>query len=252
MKHPALAKLAKDVSAYGWHVTKVLGDEEVPPFAYTVGLSATYDHPEVVIFGLNDDLDFMHRVLVAIEKRIAKGETFSHGDKKTGLLGGGHTCVFARFPKSAYAEHLGQAVIHLGGARAFSAVQCIWPDPKKRYPWDPKVMVPILARQPVFNRPDAGARDAAWPFPEPHSRRVLTTVQVVRGDEPVRYAGRFDDGDYQFTCETTEDESDIAIVTLGWMIDRDPSLRRVATMLPGEGRARKDAGRPFRRVADDE
>jgi len=244
---PLSTKIAKDVSRYGWHVTKVLGDDEVPPFAYTVGLSVTHRHPEVVIFGLNDDLDFMHRVLVAIEKRIAKGETFHHGAKKRGLIAG-FTCVFARFPKTAYAEHLGQAVQHLGGAKAFSAVQCIWPDPKKRYPWDAKVLPPILARQPVFNRPDAGPRDPAWPFPEPHSRRVLTTMQVVTGKEPVRYVGRFDDGDYQFTCETTEDESDLALTTLGWLVDRDPSLKKVAGLLPGEGRARRELGAPFRKA----
>lgn len=242
-----LAKITSNVSTFGWHVIKVLGDEEVPPFAYTVGLSVTYDHPEVVIFGLNHDLDFMHHVLALIEKRVAKGETFHHGDKKRGLLEG-FTCVFARFPKTAYDEHLGQAVQHLGGKKAFSAVQCIWPDPKKRYPWDLKVAPQILARQPVFNRPDAGPRDGSWPFADPHSRLALTTMQVVTGKEPVRYGGRFEDGDYQFVCETTEDEDDLVLTTLGWLVDRDPSLKKLASLQPGEGRARKEPGMPFRKA----
>lgn len=241
------SKIATDLQSFGWHVTKVLGDDELPPFAYTVGLSVTYNHPEVVIFGLNDDLDLMHEVLDGIQKRIAKGERFEHGASKRGILLG-YTCSFARFPTSAYAEHLGQAVRHLGGEKAFSAVQCIWPDPKKRLPWDPRVMPPVLARQPVFCRPDAGPRDAKWPFPEPHSRRALTTIQVVRGKEPVRYVGRFGDGDYQFVCETTEDEDDLVVTTLGWLLDHDPGLKAVARLEPGEARIRDAFGARWRKA----
>jgi hypothetical protein len=247
-KGKVLSKVTEDLHKFGWHVTKVLGDENYPPFAYTVGLSVTYDHPEVVIFGLNDDLDLMHHVLDSIEKRVAKGERFEHGDKKRGILPG-YTCPFARFPKSAYADHLGQAVHHLGGEKAFSAVQCIWPDPKKRLPWDPKVMPPILARQPVFCRPDAGPRDAKWPFPESHSRRALTTIQVVRGKEPVRYVGRFRDGDYQFVCETTDDEKDLVWTTLGWLYDHDPGLKAVASIARGEARMRDSAVGRWKKVA---
>ena len=241
-------RIAEDVNRFGWHVTKVLGDDTYPPFAYTVGLSVTYDHPEVVIFGLNDDLDFMHLILDGIKKRIDKGERFEHGDKKRGILPG-YVCPFARFPKSAYADHLGQAVHHLGGEKAFSAVQCIWPDPKKRLPWDPKVMPPMLARQPVFCRPDAGPRDPKWPFAESHSRRALTTIQVVRGKEPVRFVGRFSDGDYQFVCETTDDEADIVVTTLGWLLDHDPTLKAVGKLAPGESRLRDHEGAKWKKGA---
>ena len=82
-------------------VIKVLSDERSPPFAYTVGLD-----PEIVIFGLNDDLDLMHHVLNEIGIRMSKGEKFEHGDKKKDILPG-FVCPFARFPASAYEEHLG-------------------------------------------------------------------------------------------------------------------------------------------------
>jgi hypothetical protein len=209
-------------------------DGKEPPFAYTVGLE-----PEIVVFGLNDDLDFMHHVLNAIAARIQKGETFAHGSKKKDILPG-YVCEFARFPKSAYEEHLGQALKH-HGKKPFRVLQCIWPDPKKKLPWDAKVMLPVLRRQPVFNRPDAGAKDPAWPFAEPHSRVVITSRQVATGKEPIRFVGRFDDGDWQFVCNTTEDEADIVATTLGWVLDHDPSTKAAAKVKPGHAIVRSGA-----------
>ncbi|MGI9004114.1 MAG: DUF4262 domain-containing protein [Pseudonocardia sp.] len=37
------------IRRYGWALQAVLGDEESPPFAYTVGLSG-FDHPELILF----------------------------------------------------------------------------------------------------------------------------------------------------------------------------------------------------------
>jgi hypothetical protein len=185
-----------------------------------------------VIFGLNDDLSFMHQLLESIGTRMRKGEKFAHGSKKKDLLPG-YVCEFARFPKTAYEEHLGQALIH-HESKSFRALQCIWPDLKKRMPWDPRVMLPILRRQPVFNRPDASAKDPAWPFAEPHSHVVITSRQVATGKEPIRFVGRDDEGDWQFVCNTTEDEADIVATTLGWVFDHDPSVKEGAKTKPGE------------------
>jgi hypothetical protein len=233
--------VAEHIEKHGFHVVKVMGDAQYPSFAYSIGLTAAFDHPEIVIFGLNDDLDFMHEVLNQLGARIAKGERFEHGAKKRDVLPG-YTCPFARFPRTAFEEHLGQAIAFFGGVDRFRAVQCIWPDPKKRLPWDPRVMPPVLAREPVFLRPDAGPRDPAWPFEEAHSRRALTTIQVVKGKEPVRFVGRFDDGDWQFVCETTQDENDLVVTTLGWLLDHDPSLARAAKVAPGGAIVRKELG----------
>jgi hypothetical protein len=237
-------KLEADIAKYGWHVLKVFSDTgDAPPFAYTVGLYESFDHPEVIIFGLNNDLDFMHRILNGIGARVKKGESFSHGDQKKKILDG-YVCPFANFPASAYDEHLGQAIGFYDAK--FPCVQCIWPDPRKKLPWDVRVMPPILERQPVFVRPNAKRQNPLWPFAEPHSRHVLTTIQVVTGKEPVRTAARFeDDGMWQFICDTTNDAEDLVIATLGWVIDRDPSLSKLADLRPGWQATRK--GRTFRR-----
>lgn len=236
--------IADHVEKYGFHVTKVMGDEEVPSFAYTVGLGETARHPEIVIFGLNDDLDAMHRLLNTLGARVREGERFEHGARAEGLLTG-FACAFARFPRSAFEEHLGQALAHYG-KRKLEAVQCIWPDTRGAFPWEPTVIPGVLARQPVFLRPEAGPRDPTWPFAEPASRRVLTTRQVVEDTEPVRFVGRFPDGDWQFVCETTDEVDDAVIATLGFVYDRDPSLKRAAKLEPGEAIVRGELGGRFR------
>lgn len=48
---PADRKLAEDVRKYGWHCLHVsprLG-EPGPQFTYTIGLFASYQHPELMI-----------------------------------------------------------------------------------------------------------------------------------------------------------------------------------------------------------
>lgn len=242
------AKVRADVEKHGWHVIRVFSPDEIsPPFAYTIGLEKTFDHPELIVFGLNADLDLMHFVLGTIVDRIKKGERFDHGTKKKDILPG-YVCPFARFPRDAYDEHVGRAQVFYGSSD-FRVVQCIWPDPKKRLPWDTKVMLPVLARQPLFLRPDAGPRDGAWPFDEPRSRMVITSRQVATGKEPIRYVGRFEDGDWQFVCNTTSEEGDIVLTSLGWVFDRDPSIAAAAKLAPGRGLRRSGPRGKWSRVS---
>jgi hypothetical protein len=245
-RDPILAKVQGDVGTHGWHVVKVFSDgDSGPPFAYTVGLETTFAHPEILIFGLNDDLDFMHRVLNQIGDRVKRGEKFAHGDAKRRILPG-YVCPFARVPKSAYDEHLGVAMRYYGGTK-FRALQCIWPDPKKRLPWDPKIMPQVLRREPILLRPTA-TREPKWPFADSHSRWVFTTRQVVTRKEPIRFAGRFrESGEWQFVCNTTEAEEDLVMATLGWALDVEPALAKLAKLKPGECAQRAGSGAPWKR-----
>lgn len=242
-------KVAADIRQHGWHavaVASIEGEADPrPPWVYTIGLEDTFDHPEVVIFGLNNDFEFMHYVLSEIAKRVAKGERFEHGAKKKDLLAG-FTCPFARFPKTAYEEHLGQAIVW-HESPSFRAVQCIWPDPKKKLPWDPKFIPQLLDREPVFLRPDAGPRDPAWPFEQSHSHFTITSRQVATGKQPIRYIGRFADGSYQFVCETTDDEDDIVRTTFGWLYDRDPTVKAAAKLKPGSAIRRTKLGEAWKK-----
>src|SRR5215208_2924013 len=57
-------KLVADVKEYGWHVVKILEKDETPGWAFSVGLYKNFNHPEIVVFGLNDEV--AHSLINAI------------------------------------------------------------------------------------------------------------------------------------------------------------------------------------------
>jgi hypothetical protein len=48
------AKVLSDIERVGWHVMKVFArpNEKGPEWAFSIGLFHTYQHPEIIIFGL--------------------------------------------------------------------------------------------------------------------------------------------------------------------------------------------------------
>jgi hypothetical protein len=49
-------EISKTWLAYGWHVVKILEKHETPGWAFSVGLYKNFNHPEIVVFGLNDEV----------------------------------------------------------------------------------------------------------------------------------------------------------------------------------------------------
>ena len=135
-----------DVHKYGWHVLKVLEDDEGPGFAYTVGLYHSFRHPELMIVGL--PLDVAHAILNLAGEAIRRGAQYSV-DVETEDLLEERTCRFRRVPESEYQNYLGWDLWFYDGP-AFPALQVIWPDRAGRWPWDPLVDPSIRNIQPVI------------------------------------------------------------------------------------------------------
>jgi hypothetical protein len=74
------AKLLADVEEYGWHVVKILEKDDTPGWAFSVGLNENFNHPEIVVFGLNGDL--MHSMINAIGDDVREGKTFAIDDRE--------------------------------------------------------------------------------------------------------------------------------------------------------------------------
>ncbi|MBI3201310.1 MAG: DUF4262 domain-containing protein [Myxococcales bacterium] len=139
-------KVVADVAEFGWHVIKVAADGTGPAFAFTIGLTKTFGHPEVIVFGLA--LDAMHSVLNNIGKLVREGRQFAH-DVVTDELLEDYPCHFLHVPRSAYREFLGYAIWFYKGD-TFDTVQCVWPDREGRYPWDAGVVEQVRRLQPLL------------------------------------------------------------------------------------------------------
>jgi hypothetical protein len=133
-----------NIERYGWHVVIVPEDEDGYGFAYTAGLTYSYGHAEVIVFGLPEDV--MHAVLNDIGDRAKSGKPCEANTYVDGLLEG-YDCGFVIVHKTQYREYLGQCRWLYGG-NEFNALQCVWPDRNGQFPWDDNFPDELKARQP--------------------------------------------------------------------------------------------------------
>lgn len=120
------------IAEHGWAVIRVPEDEEGPGFAYSIGLTERFGHPEIAISGLPGDL--LHRLVNDAAALIAGGERWAAGTRTDALLEGYACTVRAVVPPNVH-TFLGAAVRYYGD-EAFGAVQVFWPDRDGRYPWE--------------------------------------------------------------------------------------------------------------------
>jgi hypothetical protein len=142
-------QVVHDVEKYGWHVIHVMADAEGPSFAYTIGLTERYGHPEIIVFGLPSTVT--HPVLNQIGEAVKSGQRFDPGSASDAFLEG-HACHFVAFPRAQYRAFLGYALWFYDGD-GFPAVQCVWPDRAGRFPWSGSMEADLKALQPVFAPP---------------------------------------------------------------------------------------------------
>ena len=154
----AEAQCVADVERYGLHVIKVLGADDEPDFAYSVGLFRTFDHPEVIILGLR--LETMHRLLNDVAGELRTGRRFAAGDVSDGFLDD-YDVAFRTVPERQYRPYLGWATWFNDGLQ-YPALQLVYPDRERRWPWEPGVDEGFRRQQPVLDLEPvpAWARDA--------------------------------------------------------------------------------------------
>jgi hypothetical protein len=144
-------QLLKDVYEEGVHIVHVPHSEDGPAFSATIGLWFHFDQPEVIVFGMPEDVagDLLNSVADAADE----GKRFKHGENHTDLLVG-YPVKFLDVPSESIAEYLGSAQWAYGDAE-FAVVQLIWPDKQQRWPWQEGVRDGFRDSQPIL-----GSRDS--------------------------------------------------------------------------------------------
>lgn len=139
-------KLLSDVKEFGWHVLSVYEDNEGPGFSFTIGLYHTFEHPEVLMIGL--DTDFMSGILNNIGDDIKNGQHYEAGKEYPEIVEN-YKCSFQKIDEKFYVDYLGTAMWFYKG-KSFPALQCVYPDMSGHYPWDGKVNPALIEMQPVL------------------------------------------------------------------------------------------------------
>ncbi len=137
-------------------------DDEAPgpPWTYSIGFWQQYSHPEVLIVGLDQSLsgsliNWMNRAIRDEGRRFEKGAAVDD------VLDGDYVCHFQPIASEEFGDWFAADRWFYGGNDQFEAVQMIWPDLQRRYPWESAAPPRFRALQPFLGSLPKIARHGA-------------------------------------------------------------------------------------------
>ena len=90
--------------------------------------------------------------------------------------------------------------------------------------------------------------DDDWPFDSSRLLAVLTLDRIMDGSKPILYVTHDeDDGSWQFLDGGNVALDSAMIVTLGQIVDHDPTIKKLADLPLGWFAMREAVGKPWRR-----
>ena len=143
---PSEQKVIDDIAKFGWHCVNIMAEGNEVEYAFTIGLFHTYQHPELVIFGLSSEI--AHQILSIAVQAIRDNAPLDLS-APTEILLEGYTCCFVEVPASHYYDYVGFCRWFYEGNN-FPLYQIVWPSRAGQYPWHPKVSVEFKQAQPVI------------------------------------------------------------------------------------------------------
>ena len=138
-------ELAADVAQHQWVVLKVAAPGGVE-YGYSVGLTRSFGHPELVVTGLDDET--MQELVNEVGEAIEGGATFHDGDVSGDFLEG-YDVTFRTVPDALRRSHFAYAD-RFYADEPFTVLQVVYPDSKRRWPWDAGVAADFVKGQPVL------------------------------------------------------------------------------------------------------
>lgn len=238
---PSDEKIAADVEEHRLSVMMIEEGEDGPKFAYSIGLYHNFQHPEVIVFGLNHQVAAW--AINEIARRIQTSERCEIGKEVEGLLEG-YNCTFREVPQKCHSDYFGYAMAFYKGSD-FPALQLVWPDKQKRWPWEAEFNPDWLWQQPLLEN---WPQESSWLFDEPRNLGVFTTSPVLYEHYPILWVYHDgEDGAWQFLCGTTNEPEHCHLVCLKDIVEIDPSINELADLAPGWKAWREDTSKPWQK-----
>lgn len=145
--------ILQSVERTGWHTVGVEWSEDSPSFLYTIGLGTSWDHPEVIVFGLPNEVAYS--IVATVVDRVREGMSCATPGIHHDLLGDLPVWVRPVHP-SQVERYLGYAMGYyrlVGRPSDLRAVQLFWPDKVGRLPNDTQCEPEVAAAQPRLEIP---------------------------------------------------------------------------------------------------
>jgi hypothetical protein len=136
------------VEQFGWCVQSIDAEGTAPAFSYTVGLTRTFQQPELIVFGLPHEA--AQRLLNLVGERVREGQRFAPDTRYSGLVEA-HDVRFRNVvERKSFEAHLGYALWYYGGA-PFALQQLVWPDAEGHFPDGPLAPAWLQRAQPLLD-----------------------------------------------------------------------------------------------------
>ena len=220
-----------NIEKYGLQVILVSSTDYSPSYAYSIGLTKTHNQPEIICFGLSNNLG--HEIINDVAELIEKGERIESGIIYSNIFKNSRA-TFLKVDKRNIEDYFG-AGLNYYEDKKFNALQLIWTDRNDKFPWEENFEEEFLYRQPLLDR------NANFKFNEPKNLRAFTTRQWLDEKKPILRVVHDNNGDWQFLTRDQMQE-DIRVVALGELIKRDETLNQVFNLDYGEEAERNFIG----------
>ena len=224
-------KILDDVEQFGFHIVVVSEDEYLPGFAYTIGLTKTYNHPEIIIFGLNNKM--MHEILNGLGTDIKSGKTFEPNNDYDNVISN-YPIKFLEIKKDHYQDYFGYGGWFYDNKFDFPAYQLVWTDDDGNYPWENGFNENLKFKQPILDR------NTDFKFYEERNLGVFTT-QVTLDGKPILWVYHNEDGDWQFYSEENPNLDNAKLVSLESIVNLDSTLNEIYYLNFGQFATRENA-----------
>ena len=242
-KHNCLneKKLLDNIEEFGWAVILLEATDYLPSFAYTIGLWKSYQHPELISFGLTTKT--LHLILNDAAAIAKSGRVIEVGKNYNDFFERNDT-QFVNVDSRNIIDYFGQA-INFYGSEDFPAKQLVWTDRNNKFPWETGYEEEFAYRQPLLDR------NAAFKYREAKNLGIFTTRQWLTLEQPILHVIHDEEGDWQFLTGDQMPE-DIRLVALDQMIKKDKTLNEVFNLDYGEQAMRTFIGDTWTRTALEE
>jgi hypothetical protein len=210
-------KIIQDIEEFDCHNVLIEDDGYLPAFVYSIGLYKNFNHPEIIVFGLNKDM--MGRIINNIKDDIKSGQSFNPSITYSGIIEG-FDVQFLEVEKENYQDYVGYASWYNKSPHDFPLLQLVWPDKENNWPWEESFNENWKFKQPLLDR------NSKFKFYEEENLGVFTTYHVFDG-KPILHVFHNEDGDWQFHTEDDPNIDDSKIVCLKDIIELDPTLKQI-------------------------
>jgi Domain of unknown function (DUF4262) len=124
--------IVEGVEKYGWFVPLFKADENGPSFAYTIGLWKTFQHPEIICFGLAPMT--IGQILNNAGQLVKEGNTLPLNQRDNRLLEKMDVVFVPIATEKNIRRYFGYGLWYNKGI--FPAIQLVWGDTQNRFPWE--------------------------------------------------------------------------------------------------------------------